>query len=140
MFLFEAKEKGDWEPDRDHALAILERHGAKVIRQEKWAERKLAYEIKKVRRGIYFLTYFEADTDAIDAIRRDCGISDKILRVMILRCESLPEEKPAEAAAPQDESAKGRAPNAEGGGRPAEPAGAGAESGGGDAENVTPGE
>jgi ribosomal protein S6 len=96
MFLFESKEKAEWEPYRDHALGILERHGAKVLRHERWAERKLAYEIKKVRRGIYFLTYFEADTAAIDAIRHDCGISDRILRVMIVRCDSLPEEKKEE--------------------------------------------
>jgi len=111
MFLFESREKADWEPYRDHALALLERHGAKVLRHERWAERKLAYEIKKVRRGIYFLTYFEADTDAIDTIRRDATLSDKILRVMIVRCDALPEEKKEEAPATEaKEGAPAEAP------------------------------
>ena len=92
MFLFEAREKADWEPLREHALGILDRHGAKVLREEKWAERKLAYEIKKARRGIYYLTYFEAPSTSIDPIRRDCAISDQVLRVLILRREELPEE------------------------------------------------
>lgn len=107
MFLFEAKEKAEWEPLRAHALEILERHGAKVLREEKWAERKLAYEIKRVRRGIYFLTYFEADPQSIDAMRRDCTLSELVLRVLFLRRDELPEEKkPEEAESTEGAAAK----------------------------------
>ncbi|GJM45517.1 MAG: hypothetical protein DHS20C21_23590 [Gemmatimonadota bacterium] len=113
MFLFEARERADWEPLREHAVGILEKNGAKILREEKWAERKLAYEIKKVRRGIYYLTYFEADAGVIDTIRRECTLSESVLRVLIIRKDALPEIKPkveegaAAGAKPEGAKAEG---------------------------------
>ncbi|MBI3268013.1 MAG: 30S ribosomal protein S6 [Planctomycetes bacterium] len=50
----------------------------------KWTERKLAYAIRRQRRGTYVITYFVAPMDAIPKIRRECQISESILRSLFI--------------------------------------------------------
>jgi small subunit ribosomal protein S6 len=66
---------------------LLEKHGAKIQQFETWDERRLAYEIKGHRRGVYFLTHFEMPGDAVDALHADCKLTETILRQMLVRLE-----------------------------------------------------
>ena len=66
---------------------LLEKHGAKIHDFEKWDERKLAYEIKGHRRGVYFLAHFEMPGDAVTALHADCKLTETILRQMLVRLE-----------------------------------------------------
>ena len=85
MFLLDsAKANKDWDGVAAHVHQIIDRHGASIQKSQKWGERKLAYEIQGHRRGTYMLVHFEADGDAIAAIRRDAGLSDTILRTLIV--------------------------------------------------------
>ena len=63
---------------------ILAKSGATIVQKEKWDERKLAYEIRGHKRATYYLVYFSAPTDAIDKIRNDAGLAEKIVRSLIL--------------------------------------------------------
>ncbi|MCH2149363.1 MAG: 30S ribosomal protein S6, partial [Phycisphaerales bacterium] len=38
--------------------SLLQKVGAEIISFKKWDERRLAYEIKGNKRGLYFLCYF----------------------------------------------------------------------------------
>lgn len=114
MFLVDARQfpKGN-----DEALEFVKnmivKHGGSVIESGKWDERRLAYEIKKQRRGLYLLFYFEAPNKGVGEIERDCQLSEAVLRVLILRHEGeIPKDafKPAPpadaiAAAPSREPA-----------------------------------
>ena len=42
---------------------VLEKHGATIIRAELWAEQKLAYEVRKNKRGAYILAAFRSEED-----------------------------------------------------------------------------
>jgi small subunit ribosomal protein S6 len=85
MFLLDSGRAGkDWDGARGEVEALLTKHGAEVRRSGRWDERKLAYEIKGHRRATYMLAYFDAPGDAIGAIRRDCVLSDLVLRNLIL--------------------------------------------------------
>lgn len=85
MFLLDSGRAGkDWEGARAEVEALLTKHGAEVRRSGRWDERKLAYEIKGHRRATYMLAYFDAPGGAVDAIRRDCVLSDLVLRNLIL--------------------------------------------------------
>jgi small subunit ribosomal protein S6 len=66
---------------------LLEKHGAKIQQFETWDERKLAYEIKGHRRGVYFLAHFEMPGDAVAALHADCKLTETILRQMLVRLE-----------------------------------------------------
>jgi small subunit ribosomal protein S6 len=76
-----------------HVKDVLARGKADIIAFKKWDERRLAYEINKQKRGVYFLTYFSADPVHIEVIERQAHLSDDILRVMVLRCDHLSEDE-----------------------------------------------
>ncbi|MGA2441722.1 MAG: 30S ribosomal protein S6 [Tepidisphaeraceae bacterium] len=79
--------------DLDNALklvrGIIERHEGKVIVLKKWDERKLAYEIRGEKRGLYVIAFFTAPSPAISAIVRDVELSDEILRVIVTKADHL---------------------------------------------------
>jgi len=61
--------------------------GGTVGETGKWEQgrRRLAYEIKGQREGIYILMNFEGGTDIPPELERVFGISDDVLRHMIMR-------------------------------------------------------
>jgi small subunit ribosomal protein S6 len=90
MFVVDANKGGAEFPESIRLIAgLLKRHGAEIERMERWEERKLAYPIKRVKRGIYILTYFNVDGAAISELRRDIGLSEDILRVLIIRPDDV---------------------------------------------------
>jgi len=94
MFLVDTAKGGEGFPAViQHISGLLERNGAQAERIERWAESKLAYEIKHMERGIYVLVYFRAAPDRISPLRRDVGLSEEILRALILRAEAIPAAK-----------------------------------------------
>jgi small subunit ribosomal protein S6 len=66
---------------------LLEKHGAKIHQFERWDDRKLAYEIKGHKRGIYLLARFEMPGPGVDGLRREARIVECILRQLLLRLE-----------------------------------------------------
>jgi len=93
MFLVSQAAAHDLGAAVDHVKEVLGRGKADIIAFKKWDERRLAYEIKKQKRGVYFLTYFSADPVNVEIIERQAHLSDDILRVMVLRCDHLSEEE-----------------------------------------------
>ncbi|OHB91935.1 MAG: 30S ribosomal protein S6 [Planctomycetes bacterium RIFCSPHIGHO2_12_FULL_51_37] len=91
MFLLDNTKAGDWDSVVGQVQGILKRRNAQVTSVEKWGERKLAYPVKGHRRGTYMQVYFEAPAGIISDIRRDCQLSDAILRCLILKVEKRPE-------------------------------------------------
>ena len=93
MFLLDANEaaKG-WADLEGHITGLLEKHEARLEHSERWPDQRLATEIKGVKKGTYFLTYFNAPTQSIAGLRRDIELSDKILRFLVVQEEFLEEE------------------------------------------------
>lgn len=90
LWLFDsALASKEWDNMVAHVRAILEKQGAKIIRLEKWDDRKLAYDIKNVKRGTYLLGHFQCEPAGIAQIRRDCELSELVLRNLILEDEDL---------------------------------------------------
>jgi len=73
----------------DHIKEILSRGHAEIIAMKKWDDRRLAYEVKGQKRGVYILIYFKAAGVDIAHIERDCNLSEKVLRAMILRADHM---------------------------------------------------
>ena len=89
MFLLNSSEAvKDWDATVGVVNGTLERYGASMKLAGKWDERKLAYHIKKQRRGTYYLAYFDAPPDSITSIRADLQLREEVLRFLIL---ALPE-------------------------------------------------
>jgi len=111
MFLIGQAAAADLASAIEHIKEILARGQAELIAMRKWDERRLAFEIKKQKRGLYILTYFKAPNTSISHIERDCNLSEKILRVMILRADhfTMDEMLASDAREALDTEAKLRA-------------------------------
>lgn len=67
---------------------ILKDNGAEVVESKDWSKRRLAYEIKDFREGIYHIVKVSAtDAVAIDEFDRLSKINNDILRHMIIKEE-----------------------------------------------------
>ena len=86
MFVVDSAKGGSQFPDViRHIAGLLNSHEADIDRIEKWDDRKLAYPIKGVEKGIYVLTYFTAPPNRIAELRQEIGMSEEVLRVLILK-------------------------------------------------------
>jgi len=93
MFVFDPTFANDYANVEKELQRIMERAEAEIILTSKWDERKLAFEIKKRKRGLYVLVYFRARPDRIGNIERDCRLAEHVLRVLILRADDLSRQK-----------------------------------------------
>ena len=89
MFLLSQAVAADLNSAIDHIKEVISRGSGEIIAMRKWDERRLAYEIQGQKRGYYVLVYFKAPGPQISHIERDCNLSEKIMRAMILRCDHL---------------------------------------------------
>ncbi len=85
IILDSAKAGTDWEGVSGRLREMMEREGAEIESVEKWDERRLAYEIKGQRRGAYVLVHFSAPPGALVGIRRGFGLSEDVVRALVLR-------------------------------------------------------
>ena len=93
MFLFPQTVSADLQSAIDHILEMLAKGGAEIISLCKWDERRLAYDIKGNKRGVYFLAYFKCDAQKLTIIERDCRLSERLLRSMITRADHVTAEQ-----------------------------------------------
>lgn len=85
MFIVDsAKAKEDYAKMEGECLNCLTRHGAEIVKSVKWDDRRLTYEINKVRRGTFVLVHFNSDPANIGKMERQCALNENILRVLIL--------------------------------------------------------
>lgn len=88
MFILDSNRYGrESETVSGQVPAMIEKLGGEMLVSRLWEERRLAYPIKGQRRGTYWLTYFRLDSEKLDALKRQCQITDDILRVLFLKVD-----------------------------------------------------
>lgn len=86
LFLLDPnKASADWDAVMGGANSIIEKHEGEIIDSRPWGEPKLAYPIKKFKKGNYLLTYFRAESTKVPEMEKDCRLNEAILRHMILK-------------------------------------------------------
>ncbi|HUU58781.1 MAG TPA: 30S ribosomal protein S6 [Phycisphaerae bacterium] len=99
MFLVDAGNP-DFQAASDPIRSILDRRVAEILAFKPWDERRLAFQVRGRKRGLYVLTYFKASPENIVEIERDCRLDERVLRVLVLRQDRLtPEQIQAETPA-----------------------------------------
>jgi small subunit ribosomal protein S6 len=66
---------------------MIEECGGEVLVSRLWDERRLAYPIRRQRKGTYWLTYFRVDGSRIAELTRQCQLSDSILRHLFVKID-----------------------------------------------------
>jgi len=62
---------------------LVEKSGGTWVNGDKWEERRLAYNIKKRKRGLYILSHVVCSTQSISRLDRNIQISDLVIRALI---------------------------------------------------------
>jgi small subunit ribosomal protein S6 len=93
MFLFDSGAARDWTTIEQEVHRLCGRINAELLVCVKFDERKLAYEIRRRKRGTYVLTYFEAPENRINDLERDAQLSELILRALVLRADHVPDAR-----------------------------------------------
>src|SRR4051812_49942603 len=93
MFLLPASAAAEVDASVKTVTGIIERHGGKILVIKKWDERKLMYEIRKQKRGLYVIAYFTAPGGAVAAIERDVNLSEDVLRVLVTHADHLTKDE-----------------------------------------------
>ena len=87
------------EPNQDEATVdaeieklreLITGGGGTVDAVEKWGRRKLAYEIRKRKEGIYTLIRFTAESPVLEAINRRYRLNESLLRHLTVLYEAPP--------------------------------------------------
>ncbi len=58
--------------------------GGEITKHDVMGKRRLAYEINKFREGTYILVNFSAPAEVITEVNRVMGISDEIIRYLVV--------------------------------------------------------
>ncbi len=66
---------------------FLQKNGARIINQEVWGLRRLAYPIQKRLSGYYVYTEFQAPASFIKALRRYIQLRPYIMRHLIVKLD-----------------------------------------------------
>lgn len=77
----------------DFFKEVLTKNGGEIETCLDMGMRNLAYEIKKNKRGYYFVIYFKAFPSLIAELERNYRINEDILRFIVIKYESKKEQK-----------------------------------------------
>jgi len=62
--------------------AVAEKTGAQFIKSENWGKKKLAYEVKRERKGTYVYFYFRAPNITVGELERAYRLEDSIIKFL----------------------------------------------------------
>ena len=77
--------------DEDRAATIekvkeyITRFGGTVTEVDEWGNRKLAYEIQKMREGFYYFVRFESDATCPGEVEKRIRIMENVIRYLCVR-------------------------------------------------------
>lgn len=68
----------------EEVTGIIQKVGGEVVAHRPWQDTKLAYPINGHRKGLYYLTFFTAESQAVNEINGIVKLNDNVLRHLIL--------------------------------------------------------
>jgi len=82
---------------------VIEKHDGQVLRFENWGKKKLAYEVRKEKKGTYLFYRFGGPGSVVSELERQYRVEDAIIKFLIVKCDPklLAEEMAREKAASQ---------------------------------------
>ena len=72
----------------DKCKALIERFGGTITNVDEWGERRLAYEIQKMKEGFYYFIHFEAESTVPAEVEQRIRIMDNVLRYLCVKQEA----------------------------------------------------
>lgn len=66
---------------------IIEGMGGKIIKVDNWGKRRLAYEVRKERKGIYLYWLYLATPGVVDEVERNLRMLDGVVRYLTVKVD-----------------------------------------------------
>lgn len=92
---------------------LITNSGGEIFKVDVWGRRKLAYEVKKQKKGFYLLLFFKSPSTAIRMLEDYYKVFDPVVKYMVLRLEKKQAEAVLKSAAAAAESAQASAEKTE---------------------------
>jgi len=91
----------------DKMKGVADKTGAEFIKVENLGKKKLAYEVRRERKGTYAHFYFKAPNNTVSELERAYRMEDNVIKFLTIHHEKeLTPKRPAEPSA--QESSGGR--------------------------------
>lgn len=74
---------------------VVEKSGATLLKSENWGKKKLAYEVKRERKGTFVYLHFQANGTLIGELERSYRLEDSVIKFLTVRLERPAAHKPA---------------------------------------------
>lgn len=65
----------------------IKRGGGEILKIDNWGKKKLAYEVKKQKKGYYILFNFRMKPSAIGEFERSLKLTDPVIKFLIVRID-----------------------------------------------------
>lgn len=96
--------RASWPKAKSLVTDLIQKHGGGVETARRWAERPLAYPIKRKKRATFLLTHFTMPSNGFQDLNRELEINDHILRYLYIGVDEVPaEERELSAAEGSDD-------------------------------------
>ena len=66
---------------------VIEERGGKVLKVDNWGKRRLSYEIRKQRKGIYLYWQYLGDPNIVAELERNMRLLDPVIRYMTIKVD-----------------------------------------------------
>ena len=73
---------------------IVAKQGGEMIKFEDWGKRKLAYEVKKQKRGHYVFFQFKGGATVVSELERTYKLTDAVIKFMTVKLEKELRKRP----------------------------------------------
>lgn len=94
----------DWDGLVESLSERITKLDGSIVKMEQWQEnKKLAYEVKGLRRGSYLTGYFHLDPSQVETLERNLRLDERIVRHIVVVHHRLPPE-----FAPKEEKAESK--------------------------------
>ena len=88
----------------DKMKGVAEKTGAQFIKAENLGKKKLAYEVRRERKGTYAHFYFKAPNNTVGELERAYRLEDNVIKFLTVHHEKeLESMRPVESSAQESE-------------------------------------
>lgn len=80
---------------------VIEKQGGEILKVENWGKKKLAYEVRKEKKGTYVFYRFRGPGSLVAELERQYRVEDAIIKFLSVKCDPklLADEMARERAA-----------------------------------------
>lgn len=74
---------------------VVEKNGATLLKSENWGKKKLAYEVKRERKGTFVYLHFRSEGGVVGELERSYRLEDSVIKFLTVRLTQEATQKPA---------------------------------------------